>query len=33
MGELDRTGGLSLLGFYARRIKRLMPQALAAIVA
>ena len=33
MGELDRSGSVSLLGFYARRIKRLMPQALLAIVA
>ena len=33
MGELDRTGSVSLLGFYARRIKRLMPQALLAILA
>ena len=33
MGELDRTGSVSLLGFYSRRIKRLMPQALLAILA
>jgi peptidoglycan/LPS O-acetylase OafA/YrhL len=30
--ELDRTGGVSLPRFYARRVKRLMPQALTAIV-
>lgn len=33
VAELDATGGLSLVGFYARRVKRLMPQALAVIVA
>jgi peptidoglycan/LPS O-acetylase OafA/YrhL len=33
VGELDRTGGLSLPRFYARRVRRLMPQALMAIVA
>jgi peptidoglycan/LPS O-acetylase OafA/YrhL len=33
VGELDRTGSLSLPRFYARRVRRLMPQALTAIVA
>jgi peptidoglycan/LPS O-acetylase OafA/YrhL len=33
LGELDRTGRISLTRFYARRIKRLMPQALTAIAA
>ncbi len=33
LGELDSTGRLSLAGFYARRVKRLMPQALAVMVA
>jgi peptidoglycan/LPS O-acetylase OafA/YrhL len=33
VGELDRTGALSLTRFYARRVRRLMPQALTAIVA
>ena len=28
VAELDATGRLSLSGFYARRVKRLMPQAL-----
>ena len=33
LGERERTGRVSLSRFYARRIKRLMPQALTAIVA
>jgi peptidoglycan/LPS O-acetylase OafA/YrhL len=33
VSELDRTGRVSLTRFYARRIKRLMPQAVTAIVA
>ena len=33
LAELDATGGLSLGHFYARRAKRLMPQALTVIVA
>src|SRR4051794_7805462 len=33
VGELDRTGAISLARFYARRVRRLMPQALLAIVA
>jgi peptidoglycan/LPS O-acetylase OafA/YrhL len=33
VGELDRTGRVSLTRFYARRVKRLMPQALTALVA
>jgi peptidoglycan/LPS O-acetylase OafA/YrhL len=32
VAELDATGGLSLARFYARRVKRLMPQALTVIV-
>src|SRR5919199_273936 len=32
VGELERTGHISLPRFYARRIKRLMPQATLAIV-
>src|SRR6185312_17448559 len=32
VGELDRSGRISLRRFYARRIKRLMPQAVLAIV-
>ena len=31
--ELDRTGGISLPRFYARRVRRLLPQAIVAIVA
>jgi peptidoglycan/LPS O-acetylase OafA/YrhL len=33
LGELDRSGRVSLARFYARRVKRLMPQALAVIAA
>jgi peptidoglycan/LPS O-acetylase OafA/YrhL len=33
VAELEATGSLSLTRFYARRVKRLMPQALAAIAA
>jgi peptidoglycan/LPS O-acetylase OafA/YrhL len=33
VSELDATGRLSLAGFYARRVKRLMPQALTVIAA
>jgi peptidoglycan/LPS O-acetylase OafA/YrhL len=33
VGELDRTGRVAIARFYARRVKRLMPQALAAIAA
>src|SRR6185295_11273689 len=32
VSELERTGGLSLPRFYARRVRRLMPQALTAIL-
>jgi peptidoglycan/LPS O-acetylase OafA/YrhL len=32
VGERDRTGSVSLTRFYARRVRRLMPQALTAIV-
>jgi peptidoglycan/LPS O-acetylase OafA/YrhL len=33
VGELERSGTISLTRFYARRVRRLMPQALLAIVA
>src|ERR1700712_481201 len=33
VSELDATGAVSLTGFYARRVKRLMPQALTVIAA
>src|SRR3954451_2544946 len=33
VGELDRTGRVSVARFYARRVKRLMPQALTVIAA
>ncbi len=32
LAEIDRTGGLRLGGFYARRVRRLLPAALVAIV-
>jgi peptidoglycan/LPS O-acetylase OafA/YrhL len=32
LGERDRTGGVALTRFYARRVRRLMPQALTALV-